>query len=120
MVDAILIIGGYGAVGAVIASTLVQRHEDQLIIAGRSEARAAKLAAQLGSRVRWRVLDMAKPMDYDAVVADVRWVVMCLDVPDLEFVRQCFHRGIHYIDISAEYPILAATDSRIAKMIQFL
>jgi hypothetical protein len=33
---------------------------------------------------------------------------MCLDVPQIELVRQCFQRGIHYVDLSAEYPILAA------------
>ena len=90
MSNGILIMGGYGNVGTVIASRLAQRHEDQLIIAGRNEARAAKLAAALGPRVRWRVVDVTKPMDDDAVFADVRCVVMCLDVPDIEFVRQCF------------------------------
>lgn len=47
-------------------------------------------------------------MDYDAILEGVGYVVMCLDVPDIEFVRQCFRRGIHYVDISAEYPILSA------------
>jgi saccharopine dehydrogenase (NAD+, L-lysine forming) len=108
MSDAILIVGGYGTVGTVIASTLAQHHENQLIIAGRNETRAIKLAAELGSGVRWRMLDVTQPLDYEALLADVRYVVMCLDLPDLEFVRQCFQRGIHYIDISAEYPILAA------------
>ncbi len=112
MSNAVLIVGGYGTV---IASTLAQQHADQLMIAGRSEARAARLAAQLGTGVRWRVLDMAQRMDYDAVLDGVGYVVMCLDVPDIEFVRQCFQRGIHYVDISAEYPILSA----IAKLDAF-
>lgn len=108
MTDSILIIGGYGAVGAVIASQLAQQHRDQLIVAGRNEARAASFAAKLGPQVHWRVLDVAKPIDYEHALADVRWVVMCLDIPDMEFVRQCFQRGIHYIDVTAEYPILSA------------
>jgi saccharopine dehydrogenase-like NADP-dependent oxidoreductase len=108
MTDAILIVGGYGAVGQVIASQLAQRHRHQLIIAGRNETRAASLAAELGPHVRWRVLDVAKPIDYDQALANVRWVIMCLDLPQIEFVRQCFQRGIHYVDISAEYPILSA------------
>ena len=62
MTDAILIVGGYGTVGAVIASQLAQYHLDQLIIAGRNEAPAARFAAELGSCVRWRVLDVAKPI----------------------------------------------------------
>ena len=108
MTDSILIIGGYGAVGTVIASQLAQQHRDQLIIAGRSESGAASFAAKLGPHVRWRVLDVAKPIDYDRALADVQWVMMCLDVPDMEFVRQCFQRSIHYVDVTAEYPILSA------------
>jgi saccharopine dehydrogenase-like NADP-dependent oxidoreductase len=73
LTDAILIVGGYGAVGSVIASQLVQYHEDRLLIAGRTETRAAAFAAELGSRVRWRVLDVAQPIDYDQALADVRW-----------------------------------------------
>lgn len=108
MSSAILIVGGYGAVGTVIATTLAQQHAGQLVIAGRSEAKAVQLAAQLGTGVRWRVLDMTQPMDYDAILDGVGYVVMCLDVPDIEFVRQCFQRGIHYVNISAEYAVLSA------------
>lgn len=108
MEDGILIVGGYGAVGKVVASQLARQYGHQLIIAGRSDARAAELASSLGSSVRWRQLDLADPIDYDTALAQVRLVVMCLDVPDVEFVRRCFQRGIDYVDISAEYPILAS------------
>lgn len=108
MSDAIMIVGGYGTVGEVIASALAKQHEHQLIIAGRNATRAAKLAESLGSGVRWCVLDVAQSPDYDAILADVCCVVMCLDLPDVAFVRQCFQRGIHYVDISAEYSILAS------------
>jgi len=111
MSDAILIVGGYGAVGAVIAEALAPDHEDQLILAGRNAERAAAQAAKLGAGLRWRVLDVAGAVDYDEVLAGVGIVVMCLDLPNLEFVRQCFQRGIHYVDISAEYPILSAIAS---------
>jgi saccharopine dehydrogenase (NAD+, L-lysine forming) len=108
MTGAILIVGGYGAVGTVIASQLAQRQLSQLIIAGRSAARAAQLAAELGPSARWRVLDVTKPIDYDQALAGVRLVIMCLDLPQIGFVRQCIQRGINYVDISAEYSILSA------------
>jgi saccharopine dehydrogenase (NAD+, L-lysine-forming) len=108
MSNAILIIGGYGAVGTVIATTLAQHHADQLIIAGRSKSKAENLAAQLGAGVRWRVLDVTQSVDYDAILDGVGYIVICLDVHGNQFVRQCFQRGIHYVDISAEYPILSA------------
>ena len=101
MADAMLIVGGYGTVGTVIASQLARHHMDQLIIAGRNEAQAAQRDAELGPSVRRRVLDVARPMDDDRMLADVRCVVMCQDVPQMDFVRQCFQRCIHYVDISA-------------------
>lgn len=106
MADGILIIGGYGAVGTVIASQLARQYGEQVIIAGRNATRAATLASEL--QVRWRVVDVANPLDYEAVFEGVSYVVMCLDVPNMEFVRQSFEHGIHYVDISAEYPILSA------------
>ncbi len=108
MDDGILIIGGYGTVGRVIASQLAPNYGNQLIIAGRNGARAATFAAELGPGVRWRVVDMAKPVDGERTLAGVRWAVMCLDLPQVNFVRQCFQRGVHYVDISAEYPVLSA------------
>lgn len=108
MPDGILIIGGYGAVGTVIASTLAPHYENRLIIAGRNETGARQLAARLGTGVRWRKVEVTQPVDYDTVLSNVEYVVMCLDLPDVEWVRQCFWRGINYVDISAEYPILAA------------
>lgn len=108
MADGMLIVGGYGAVGAVIAATLARSHGDQLIVAGRNAVRAATQASKLGRRVRWRVLDVAEPVNYDEALANVGLVVMCLDLPNLDFVRECFQRGIDYVDISAEYPILDA------------
>jgi hypothetical protein len=106
MPGSILITGGYGTVGTIIASTLAQHYADRLIIAGRNEMRAAALAADLG--VRWRALDVTKPLDDEAIFADVGYVVMCLDLPDADFVRQAFQRSIHYVDISAEYPVLSS------------
>jgi hypothetical protein len=102
----VLIVGGYGTVGTVIASNLP---EENVIIAGRSEARARKLAAELG--VRWRVLDVTKPLKDDEILAGVDCVVMCLDLADTTFVQEVFRRGIDYVDISAEYPILSAVAS---------
>ncbi len=32
---------------------------------------------------------------------------MCLDLPNADFVRYCFKRGIHYVDISANYKLFS-------------
>jgi hypothetical protein len=108
MSNGILLVGGYGAVGAAIAAALMPDFEEQVIIAGRNAARAKEFASTLSPKVRWRAVDLAAHHDYQAVFAGVQYVVACLDIPDIEFVHQCFQRGIHYIDISAEYGILSA------------
>jgi saccharopine dehydrogenase (NAD+, L-lysine forming) len=108
MSDGILIVGGYGAVGTVIASALAKHYRDRLIIAGRNAARAAIFAQTLGAGVRSRVMDVSQPIDYDTALIDVQYVIMCLDLTQIDFARQCLRRGIHYIDISAEYATLAA------------
>src|SRR5690349_1154892 len=101
-----MIVGGYGAVGSNIASRLAPRFGNRLIIAGRNPGRAAALAESLGQGVRSRVVDITQAAD-DTALEDVGCVVMCLDMPeDSSFVRSCFERGIHYVDVSAEYSVL--------------
>jgi saccharopine dehydrogenase-like NADP-dependent oxidoreductase len=111
MSDGILLVGGYGAVGAAIAARLMPGFEEQIIIAGRNEARARAFASTLGSRVRWLGLDLTRREDFKAVLAGVACVVACLDMPDTAFVSQCLRLGVHYVDISADYPILSAIGS---------
>lgn len=109
--DGILIIGGYGTVGRIIATELAPEHSRRLIIAGRNEGKARQFAEELGSTVRYRTIDLSGPLDYEQILSDVQWVVMCLDLPQIEFVQACFQRGIHYMDITAEYSILSAIES---------
>lgn len=111
MSNGILIVGGYGAVGAVIAAALMPDFAAQIIIAGRNETRAKEFASTLSPKVRWRAVDITRDQNYQAFFADVQCVVACLDVPDIEFVRQCLQRGIDYVDISADYHILSAIAS---------
>lgn len=107
----ILIIGGYGNVGRIIATELSQRFPGQVIIAGRNYQRAKALALELGHQVTPMALDIARIDTHETALKDVGMVVMCLDQESLEFVRLCIRRGIHYIDISASYSLLAQIEN---------
>jgi len=103
----ILVVGGYGAVGRTIATTLGNSFPGQVIVAGRNYQKAEALSAELGQKVLPLALDVSNVSPNDKRLNDVALVVMCLDLDDPQFVAQCIQRGIHYIDISATYEILS-------------
>lgn len=103
----ILIVGGYGHVGRLIAQVLIDKTDRNIILAGRNIHAADRMAEQLGSRASGRQVDLSNPaQDYSKFLQGVQLVVMCLDLPQIAFAQACFEAGIHYVDISAEYPIL--------------
>ena len=107
----ILIIGGYGSVGRVIAAQLAKQFQGRVIVAGRNYQKAQKLAVELGQQVIPIALDISLISAGDKLLDDVGIVIMCLDQANTNFVRQCLQRGIHYIDISATYSILAQIEA---------
>lgn len=102
----ILIIGGYGAVGRVMALALADEFPGSVVVAGRSYEKAQALAAESGGKIRPRRVDLAAAHQKPDILNGVSLVVLCLDVPDVQFVEVCLQRGIHYVDITAEDPIL--------------
>jgi saccharopine dehydrogenase-like NADP-dependent oxidoreductase len=102
----ILIVGGYGAVGRVIALALADKFPGQVLAAGRSFDKAAALARESGGRIRPFQFDLTTAHQTPELLDDVAIVIMCLGVPDMRFVQQCLQRGIHYVDITAQDAIL--------------
>lgn len=106
MRDDILIVGGYGAVGRVIATQLGTAYPGRVIAAGRSLAKAEALAHESGGKIRPLQFDLTTVHENPEFLDGVAVVVMCLDVPDMRFVQACLQQGINYIDITAEDAIL--------------
>ncbi|MFZ1395311.1 MAG: saccharopine dehydrogenase NADP-binding domain-containing protein [Candidatus Promineifilaceae bacterium] len=102
----ILIVGGYGAVGRIIAVTLANKFPGQVVVAGRSYDKANALAQRSEGKVIPLQFDLTTAHEHPDLIDDVAVVVACLDVPDTRFVEQCLLRGIHYVDITAEDSIL--------------
>jgi len=98
----ILIVGGYGAVGRVVALTLADKFPGQVIVAGRNYTKAEVLAQESKGGIHPLQLDIATAHEHSDVLEGVAIVVMCLDAPDTRFVQKVIERGIHYVDITAE------------------
>jgi short subunit dehydrogenase-like uncharacterized protein len=103
----VLIVGGYGQVGQVVARTIAPWFPDRVIVAGRSQTRADALAEGIGHGVRGRAFDVAH--DNGALdLGDVDWVVVCIDQDDSSFAARCLASGVNYIDITARESSIAA------------
>lgn len=101
MTKRVLVIGGYGRFGSVIARRLSREENLAVIVAGRSEAKARALAEELGAE--WALLDIGK--DIDATLERLK--------PDITIhtsgpfqgqgygvARACIGHGCHYIDLA--------------------
>ena len=72
----ILITGGYGTVGRRVAAYLAPGYPDRVVVAGRSDERAARLAAELGHGVRARRVDVGDPDSVEVALEGVGLVVI--------------------------------------------
>ncbi|WP_234330869.1 saccharopine dehydrogenase NADP-binding domain-containing protein [Streptomyces sp. NRRL F-4474] len=99
--DRIVVVGGYGAVGATVAATLEGWFPGRVVVAGRDEARARLLG---GVRA-----DVADPDGFRRTLeelGDVAVVVLCVEPPDTGVARVCLERGVHLVDIGATRRLL--------------
>jgi saccharopine dehydrogenase (NAD+, L-lysine-forming) len=96
----ILITGGYGTVGRRVAADLAPDYPDQVVVAGRSAERAARLASEIGYGVRARRVDVGDPESVEAALEGVGVVVSCIDQPEPHLLRSAIGRGLAYTDIA--------------------
>ncbi|MFD1547384.1 saccharopine dehydrogenase [Nonomuraea guangzhouensis] len=89
----VLVVGGYGTVGAELSTMAAQRWP--LLLTGRSPERGATLADRLRAEVRrW---DLADPTGFSA---SVRAVVSAVNDPDDRVLRAALAGGVPYVDIT--------------------
>lgn len=96
----IVVIGGYGHVGAQICMLLCEKFEGVVYAAGRNLERAERFCESTGGTVKPLKLDAAQEFSA-AGMRQIKLVVMCLDQQDTSFAEACLREGIHYVDITA-------------------
>ena len=111
MNDKLLIVGGYGQVGRVISTMLGKKFPGRVIAAGRDYREAQAFSAATGEIILPLALDIHATSETVELLQGVKLVVMCVEQPDVRFVRSCLQRGIHYVDISASYDWLSQIES---------
>lgn len=93
----VLVLGGYGAVGAHLVRQL-RSHDIPALAAGRDAARAD------------RVVDVTVPDSVDTALAGISIVVNCAGVEDIRLAEECARRGIVFVEISATSPYVRALE----------
>jgi short subunit dehydrogenase-like uncharacterized protein len=104
----VVVVGGYGAVGRVVALTLAETFRARVVVVGRDGRRAEELARTGRGTLTAQACDVGRPEDVDRVLAGAAAVVMCVERANEALARACFERGIHYVDISASVAVLDA------------
>ncbi|RDI48904.1 NAD-dependent epimerase/dehydratase family protein [Nocardia mexicana] len=84
----VLVLGGYGAVGAHLVR-LLRAEGITALAAGRDPARAD------------RVVDLGVPGGLETALSGISVVVNCAGVEDVRVVEECARRGVTFIEISA-------------------
>jgi hypothetical protein len=102
----VLILGGYGAFGGLAAERLAQVPDIEVIVAGRSGARAQAFAARLASQAKARVRGVGlNARDIPASALDDPPAVLInatgpYQEQDYLVARACIDAGAHYIDLA--------------------
>ena len=102
--DAIVVLGGYGAVGRAASEALAGWFPGRAVVAGRDGGKARRLAGA----PRPAQVDVTRPDDVRRVLDGARLVVMCVEQANAAVGCARLERGVHYVEISATTPILAA------------
>jgi saccharopine dehydrogenase (NAD+, L-lysine forming) len=105
----ILIVGGYGHVGKLIARELLAKPNLGVRLAGRNREKAETAAAALGCS--FAVLDIAKSETWEPAVVESDVIVMCIDTPDNSFAAHVLMKGKLYVDISANQAVIESVES---------
>lgn len=120
----ILLLGGYGGVGRVLARLLLSETDCDLVIAGRREDKAAAFSASLhqkysGNRVTLRHIDVRRRAPLRGSFSGVDLVIVAAAVPDqIEHVaRAVLESGCDYLDILVQNTVWKTRQTLLEEII---
>lgn len=101
MTKRVLVIGGYGNFGGLIAKRLAREPALTLIVAGRSAEKARSSAAQLNAE--WAAIDIFS--DLDASLGRIKPDVLVhtsgpFQEQSYQVAEACIRNGVHYLDLA--------------------
>ena len=105
MVTRVLVIGGYGNFGSYIAKALADDTTIQLLIGGRSEAKARFFIAELATTHPAEAHAIDIDGDIPAALARIRPDIVIhttgpFQTQDYRVARACINQGCHYVDLA--------------------
>lgn len=107
MADSAVILGGYGAAGVATARLLLQETQLQLVLAGRDQEKASKVAAQISSefqadRVRGLGVDATDPTSLREALQGLDLLIVCIPLEGITagVVHAALEARVDWIDIS--------------------
>lgn len=107
---AIVVVGGYGAVGRTVCTELAARFPGRVFAAGRNIEKASSFSQETKGRVLPLRLDITDPSTTANILDGAGVVVACTEsgdaTRDAGLARAYLDRGIHYVDVSASYALL--------------
>jgi len=107
---AIVVAGGYGAVGRTVCTELATRFPGHVFAAGRNLEKASSFSQETRGRVLPLELDITDPSATAKRLDGAGVVVACAEsgdaTRDAGLARAYLDRGIHYVDVSASYALL--------------
>ncbi|MBI5352079.1 MAG: saccharopine dehydrogenase NADP-binding domain-containing protein [Chloroflexi bacterium] len=99
----ILIVGGYGYIGKLLAKHLLAQTNDEIIISGRSLEKAQEFTAKLGDpRLKAIRVDAADPTSLRLALQGVDLCLVAAPVTSLNperVIRTCIEANVDYLDI---------------------
>jgi saccharopine dehydrogenase-like NADP-dependent oxidoreductase len=118
----ILLLGGYGYTGKLLAKHLLQQTKDKIIIAGRNMEKAQALVSELRNKqVRALRVDGADPASLRPALRGVDLCLVAAPVTTLNpetVIRTCIEAGVDYLDVqysSVKIIVLNAHAAEIKK-----
>ena len=102
----IFVLGGYGAVGKLIAIRLAKRYPGAVVVAGRDGEKARALSASIPGTTH-AAIDAYNPDSYAPIFAPenkTRIVISCVELPpNNALAQEILAHGIHFTELTATY-----------------
>ncbi|PIB38627.1 hypothetical protein [Maribacter sp. 4G9] len=101
--DKILVIGGYGTVGAIVSRQLALRYPSKIIVAGRNKLKAENFIQKKGLIAKAIFMDIEKERFENVNFSEVHTVVNCIETMNISFILECIQLNINYTEVGASF-----------------